>query len=95
MSTNWRVCIRENARAPERGSVWRELADDSGVFIAQTYEPYAEFIVRACNSHDEMVAALKLCEEKMPYTSCCPGWSGVGNHNEDCLVGRALAKAKS
>ena len=91
MSTNWRVCIRENARAPERGSVWRELADDSGVFIAQTYEPYAEFIVRACNSHDEMVAAL----ENLAFR--------IRNYTDGAAVCRrelgeadaALAKAKS
>ena len=58
----WATAGISNPQTNPRMSVWGPKAPDaqSGEWIAKDIRPAnAEFIVRACNAHDDLVAALK------------------------------------
>lgn len=78
--------------------------DGEGVFVADIYadceqlpdavaEANAEFIVRACNSHHDLIAALKSL--RFGNCWCVQDPELVGQHSELCKrVDAALAKAE-
>jgi len=84
----------------------RLIVDAGGYDVAEaTYVEYAEFIVRACNSHADLLAALKESQwaphcrttggEDWYWHECpCCGADQDDGHDEDCKLAAAIAKAE-
>jgi hypothetical protein len=52
------------------GQMWR-VRDDNGFVVFDTVtRDEAEFIVRACNAHSDLLAALKDCVEELQLEGC-------------------------
>ena len=79
------------------GSDWREIVSLGGEFspayVGQALKDNAAFIVRACNAHQDLVAALESLLASMDgiHPPSGPFWSGAVNQGKARLV---LAKAK-
>jgi hypothetical protein len=54
----------------------------------------AEYIVRACNSHDALLAALRIAEWGHRGRCAACGRTRAEGHNMVCRVGAAIAKAE-
>ena len=54
----------------------------------------ADFIVRACNSHDDLLAALELAEWGTEGLCGACDHPAKHQHQPECPVARAIAKAK-
>lgn len=69
-----------------------ERGNGALLFEVDGYEGDAEFIVRAVNSHDELVAALNLVLDVV--ASCHRCWELSADDEEKAQVEAALAKAE-
>ena len=87
----------------KRGKVYRTICQMGlrglGVQTAQVDHANAEFIVRACNSHEKLVAALKQVEfirddakTKVFYCPACYNTADEG-HTFQCVIGDSLAES--
>lgn len=90
----------------EDGEWYATLYDSEGNCLLHHLHPhFAEFIVRACNSHDETAAALEAVEwyeievgvepDFPSYLMVCPLCRGEKpKHKDNCQLAAALANAK-
>lgn len=56
--------VRDRSSNPNNGTGWRDILakssyDGNDMYIGEALEADAQFIVRACNAHEELVALLK------------------------------------
>ena len=96
----WAVAASSN---PDNGTGWRDIVSTGTVFspsyVGEALDVDAAFIVRACNAHDELVAALEWALTSLETVNAAAGFpknsDGPGidwDHGFHAYA--ALAKAK-
>ena len=93
----WHIANGVEIRTDERpylGLLYSTVATCCGVSLAEA-QANARFIARACNLHEELLAALYLCEEVIGNNSCSDGHTPNGFVVALEQARDAIAKAKT